>query len=245
MVLEVLGSSSKGNCYLLKSDNDILIVECGISFSTIKRSVTDLNKVKGVLITHEHKDHCKYFDSIVKSGFDVYASQGTNSVLKERVTENHHRRLKDMEAMKVYEIGEFKVMGFNVYHDVKEPFGFLIYHPECGTIMFATDTYLIGNKFSGVNHYLIEANYDRKTLFEEVNKGRTPKFQMRRVMESHFGLETCIYYLQSTDLSQVRNVVLLHLSDRHSDAVHMREEVEKAISVPCYVADKNFSIILQ
>ena len=35
MELKCLGTGSKGNCYLLKSGNDILILDCGISFDKI------------------------------------------------------------------------------------------------------------------------------------------------------------------------------------------------------------------
>lgn len=244
MKLKVLGSSSKGNCYLLESSKDILILECGISFKEIKKNIADLSKLQGVLITHEHGDHCKYFDVVAKSGFNVYASSGTNGVLRERIQSEYHRRLFDLKPMEMYSIGDFKVVGFNVFHDVKEPFGYLINHPECGTIMFATDTYLIRDNFKDVNHYLIEANYDRKTLFEAVNNGSTPKFQKDRVMHSHLGLETCIYYLQNTDMSKVKNIVLLHLSDRHSNAKLMVDTIEKEFSKPCFIADKGLEIIL-
>lgn len=55
MKLKVLGSSSKGNCYLLESDKEVLIIELGISFKEIKKALNfDISKVVGALVTHEH-----------------------------------------------------------------------------------------------------------------------------------------------------------------------------------------------
>lgn len=55
MQLVVLGSSSKGNCYLLQNENDCLIIEAGVRFKEVKE-VLDFNisKIRGVLISHEH-----------------------------------------------------------------------------------------------------------------------------------------------------------------------------------------------
>jgi len=55
MRLEVLGSSSSGNCYLLESKTGILILECGVPLIKVKRTIEfDLTKIRGVLLSHEH-----------------------------------------------------------------------------------------------------------------------------------------------------------------------------------------------
>lgn len=55
MILEVLGSSSKGNCYILKSAKDILILEAGVNVKDIKLALNfNFRDVVGCLITHEH-----------------------------------------------------------------------------------------------------------------------------------------------------------------------------------------------
>jgi hypothetical protein len=45
MVLKVLGSSSKGNCYILENSQEALIIEAGISFSKV-RSATFAGCIK-------------------------------------------------------------------------------------------------------------------------------------------------------------------------------------------------------
>ena len=55
MILKVLGSSSKGNCYLLKSAKDVLILEAGVTIKDIKIGLDfNFRDVVGCLITHEH-----------------------------------------------------------------------------------------------------------------------------------------------------------------------------------------------
>ena len=39
MKLKILGSSSNGNCYVLETRNESLIIECGVRLSRIKRAL--------------------------------------------------------------------------------------------------------------------------------------------------------------------------------------------------------------
>lgn len=51
--LKVLGSSSKGNGYVLECDNEVLIIELGVKFSEILKGIDyKWNKVVGALCSH-------------------------------------------------------------------------------------------------------------------------------------------------------------------------------------------------
>ena len=53
--LKCLGSSSAGNCYLLSTENETLILDCGISAKEIKKGLDfDLGGIVGVAVTHSH-----------------------------------------------------------------------------------------------------------------------------------------------------------------------------------------------
>lgn len=55
MRLHVLGSGSEGNTYLVNCDNDILILDCGISLKDTKIALNfDLSKIVGCFISHSH-----------------------------------------------------------------------------------------------------------------------------------------------------------------------------------------------
>src|SRR5689334_18059148 len=89
MNLKIINSGSSGNCYILESDTTALIIECGVPMKEIMQGLDfNLNKVAGVLVSHEHKDHCKSVKDIVAAGLDVYASDGTIAALKLAA---HHR----------------------------------------------------------------------------------------------------------------------------------------------------------
>lgn len=55
MKLKCLASGSSGNCYLLSSDTENLILDCGISIMEIKKALDfDLGGIVGVVVTHAH-----------------------------------------------------------------------------------------------------------------------------------------------------------------------------------------------
>lgn len=58
MKLKVIGSGSSGNCYILESDNEALVIEAGLPFMEVKKALNfNIMKIKAVIITHIHSDH--------------------------------------------------------------------------------------------------------------------------------------------------------------------------------------------
>lgn len=55
MELICLGSSSSGNCYLLNSESECLVLEAGLPFKEVKKALDfNVSKIQGVVISHEH-----------------------------------------------------------------------------------------------------------------------------------------------------------------------------------------------
>jgi len=55
MHLKVIGSSSKGNGYVLISDTGSLLIECGVLFKQIRQALDfNFSGVHGCLISHAH-----------------------------------------------------------------------------------------------------------------------------------------------------------------------------------------------
>jgi hypothetical protein len=102
--------------------------------------------------------------------------------------------------------------------------------------MFLTDSCRCDYKFSGLNHVLIECNYHTKKLIENINAGITFASQRERLMITHMELNTCREYLRGSDLSEVRNIVLLHLSNDNSDETLFVSEIQKLTGKPVYAA---------
>lgn len=128
-------------------------------------------------------------------------------------------------------IGNFNVMPFALEHDVP-CFGFIVHHPECGILVYLTDTMYSKVVFGmPVNHWLIEANYDSEIL-DELDKS----FLRERVMNSHMSIETTLGLLKCNDLSKTRTIVLCHLSDRNSDAKAFEQRAVHQTGKPVYIA---------
>lgn len=201
-----------------------LLLECGISFKDIQKSLNfETSKLAGVLVTHEHRDHCKGLDSVLKRGLNVYMSKGT----KEALAMEHHR-IKTVESKKQFEVGSWTALPFDVQHDVSEPLGFLLQSESGEKLLFATDTYYIKYKFTGVNYLMIECNYDQETLNRNVLNGYVHPAMRKRVMKSHFSLENLLEFFKANDLSKVQEIWLLHLSDGNSNEERIRTEVARA-----------------
>lgn len=224
MKLKVISTGSIGNAYILSNENEALLIECGVKIDAIKKALDfDLSKVVGCLCTHEHMDHSKSIWDVMKLGIDVYASAGT---LKARYV-NEQSRAKAIVSKQNFNIGNFKIMAFDVMHDAKEPLGFLIEHPDCGKVLFITDTYYCKYTFPGLNNIIIEANYSKEIIDRKFGPESGKEFLRNRILKSHFSLAHCKEMLAANDLSQVNNIVLIHLSDSNSDEKQFVKEVSE------------------
>lgn len=232
MKLKVLGSSSRGNSYMLETDSQVLVIEAGIRLSEVKKAIGfDVSKIIGCLITHEHGDHAAHVHDFTRAAIDVYCSRGTAS----RFNASH--RLHKVKSGEMLRIGDFKVLPFDVVHDAAEPFGFLINHPESGNILFLTDTFYSEFTFTGLNNIILEVNYDLNILEKNIESGRLNPSIRNRIVTSHMSLQTAIDLLHANDLSQVNNIVLIHLSDGNSHADNFKTEIERTTGKTVTVAD--------
>ena len=238
MNLKVIGTGSKGNCYILENENEALIIECGVNVQSIKQALNfNVSKVCGCLVTNEHQDQAKSANELIKSGINVYASAGTFKALQ---IENH--RAISMQNKVAFAIGNFTVMPFDVHHDAAEPFGFIIKHNECGNVLFLTDTFYCAYTFNNIHNIIIEANYSKKIIDKKFGAESGKEFLRNRILKSHMSLENCLTTLSANDLSKVNNIVLIHLSDSNSNEIEFKEAVEGATGKTVTVASNGTSL---
>ena len=69
MKIQTIASGSKGNCTVVICDSTKLIIDMGISFLTLKKSLEEnslsFSDFSGILITHCHKDHIKGLSTFI------------------------------------------------------------------------------------------------------------------------------------------------------------------------------------
>lgn len=238
MKLTILGSSSAGNCYILQNQTEALILEAGIRFSDVQRAIDfDLKKICACLVSHEHGDHASQAAAFIEHCIPTYASAGTIDAIQLKSS-----YMKRCEARRQFSAGRFSVLPFAVKHDATEPLGFLINHPDTGTILFASDTYYLPNRFANLRHMLLECNYIESVLRENVATGRVPEVVAERVHQSHMELETTLGVLRANDLTHVRNIVLIHVSGNNSDRELMRRRAVEVTGKNVVVAQSGLVI---
>ena len=233
MDIRVLASGSAGNCYCVSDGSTSLLLECGISVKQIRRGLGfGLTNVAACLVSHEHQDHAKAVADVLRAGVEVYTSPGTIKALG-----LEHHRLRPVRAKETFKVGTWTVRAFETQHDAQEPLGFLLHSRASNErLLYATDTYYIRYKFPGLTHIMVECNYAKDILYENVKRGAVPEVFKNRLLTSHFSLENVKEFLKANDLSQVREIWLLHLSDGNSDAERFKREVQALTGRPVYIA---------
>ena len=221
MRFEALASSSAGNAYVVSDKETRILLECGISHSKLQKlSGFKLSEFQACLVSHEHKDHAKSVSELIRRGMEVYMSQGTAEALE---TEG----VSTVESMEQFNVGGLDIVPFATFHDAREPLGFLIKSRVDGDVLvFATDTVNLRYKFPGLNILAIEANYD-KAILERCEK--MPEKVRYRITNSHMEIDTLCDYLRTLDLTQCREIHLLHLSDATSHEGHFLNKVARAV----------------
>ncbi|MCI6672399.1 MAG: MBL fold metallo-hydrolase [Prevotellaceae bacterium] len=239
MELKILGSSSAGNAYLFDNGKEALLVECGVSFKEIQKAVAfDIRRIKGCIVSHEHGDHTRHLKGVMAARIPIYMSEGTAKALKEE----NNPQITTIKRLNVFNIGGFKIQGFDVQHDAAEPMGYLLQHKETGVTLFATDTYYLKYRFEGLSNILIECNYRKDILDENTRLGIIAKPQRDRTIKSHLSYETCKEILQANDLKKVNNIVLIHLSAANSNAEEFKKGIKELTGKNVCVADKGVTI---
>lgn len=230
-MIKPLASSSSGNAYLVGGRSPLLL-DCGLPFRQLQKATGyQLASLAGCLLSHEHKDHSKAAKDLLKAGMDLYTSQGT----AEALGLNHHR-LHIIRAREQFQVGGWTVLPFETQHDAAEPLGFLLAGGG-EKILYATDTFYIRYRFSGLTHILLEINFAQDILDANIERGLSPAHR-RRVMRSHMSLETAKDFFRANDLSKVREIWLCHLSDGNSDSERFKREIQALTGKPVYVAEK-------
>lgn len=206
MKLYVIHSESKGNATIVEHDGRVLLIDMGISLTSLKATLAKLNKnlynIDAMLLTHEHTDHTKGICYLPP--LPIYTLEGTYE------SENVNYVL----PYKQFQIGPFKITPVNTSHDVNNPTGFVI-KTECEKLVYITDTGMIGkrtlNKCKNADYYVFESNHDVDMLW----KTNRPYFLKRRILSNkgHLSNEQSANYLVNLIGENTKEIILAHLSE--------------------------------
>lgn len=217
--LKCLGSGSQqGNCYLLSTDTETLILDCGIPIKEIKRGLGyDIKRVSAVLTTHRHQDHFKSAKDFKEMGIKV---------IKPWENPKQKQIIKGGWIVKWFDLTTLDGKWTHTNTDGTECpcYGFYITHPDMGRLIYITDTEFVKWRFTGINHILISCNYMKKYLSDDEAK-------RNHVLRGHMELDTVKDFVKVNKSNALRNAILCHLSGESANGEEMVEEVEKVAGI--------------
>ena len=230
--LRIVGSSSRGNAYILDCGDEQLIIELGCGWNDILSNIKyDLSNVRGCLVSHRHKDHSKSIPNALKYGLSVYSCKDVQSI---------HSEVKVLKKGVKTRIGGFLIQPIPLKHNV-ECIGFVIDNPATNRIVFATDCESFPYKIKGVSHFLIEANNDESLIIDHLCDG----YNSRSMSGNHLEINDTIDALKRNYSPALQTVVLCHLSDGNSNAEDFKQRVQTELGFPnVYVAESGMIIEL-
>ena len=217
MKVKTIASGSKGNCTIVLCDETNIIIDMGISYLTLKKSLEEnslsFDNFSGILVTHCHKDHTKGLASLInKTKLPVYIPEGMYESLKEFVPYAKCIFIDDE-----FEINDVKIELIHTSHDAPSSVGFIIEHNN-KSLVYVTDTGYINRKYLarmvGKDAYIIESNHDEVMLMD----GPYPRFLKERVIsdKGHLSNRTTAKYLKKIIGNNTKNVLLAHLSETNN-----------------------------
>lgn len=234
MRLKILNSNSDGNCIILQSAEEQLMLDCGVDYkSTMVGLDFNISNLSGILATHHHIDHIR--------SIDKFADKGIPTIMPFNDDCKHYSLKKG---------SRFRAKAFAIKNTRDEwchsngdgspcpVYGFIVEHEEMGKLLYATDFNVMKYKFIGLNHIIMECNYDMDLLDD------TGEAKENHVFSGHSSLQQVCRFLERNDNSQLKTVVLSHISQSNGDPKHFIEEVSKIVSCPVYIAKKGLNINL-
>lgn len=218
MRYQVLSSGSKGNLIFIQTKETNILLDAGISPKEIKnRSDINLQNIDAIFITHEHSDHVKYLEQLVKlTSATIYISELSFKQL-------YPKYIKSIEGLKVkflqpntqIKLKDVNVFTLNLQHDSACCYGY-IFVSEKKSLAYCTDTGFIPLPYiellKKVDSLIIEANHDVAML---QNSSR-PWYLKNRILSinGHMSNKICGEILNKIiNARKVKNVVLAHLSE--------------------------------
>ena len=228
MDIKIIASGSSGNAYLIGDGKTRLLLDAGISFKRIQVGCGfQTRKIAACLVTHRHGDHAMAIPKLLQRGIPVYSNTNVAEI---------HKGVQALTVLKERTIGTLRILPFEVEHDV-ECYGYQVTSIETGEkLVYVTDSAYVKYTFSGLTHIMIEANYAQEIIIDNAKHERIPLYLAERVIQTHMSIETLLDLLQANDMSKVRQIYLLHLSDNNSDAEAFKRQVQQETGAEVYIA---------
>lgn len=249
-IFQILGSSSGGNCALLKTEQSTILVDVGFSAKKIGELLTNigesLDNIDAVFLTHEHSDHAQGIRGLAKrSELPIFANRDTADAVQAKLTKKPNWQI--FQTGTAFKFRDLFVRSISIPHDAYDPVGYTFHWGETGDLFnpprglaWITDLgYIpahVREHMNTVDTLVLEANYD-DTLLENDEKRPWSTKQRIRGRHGHLSNDDAYEVLHSLNgNSMVREVYIAHLSKDCNTIAHVKE---RFASLHC---EKSFKI---
>lgn len=246
-----MGSGSSGNCYLLYTDSDALLIDAGIGVRALKKHLRDyglsVSRINNILITHDHADHVKSVGSLSKDNqLRVYATRRVhagisgNWCVKNKIAGSLAVVIEKNEE---FTLGDFKITPFEVPHDSFDNVGYKI-EAEGVTFCLMTDVGIVTDEMkpfiSAADYLVIEANHDTEML----RNGNYPQHLQDRILgpRGHLSNRDCGIAIAENASPRLKHVWLCHLSDENNHPELAKKTVEQVLASYGILAGVDFQV---
>ena len=217
-------SGSSGNCYFVGKQDEGVLVDVGINAKQIVTSLMkndlSMNCVKAILITHDHIDHVKGLDVLMKNyPVPIYAHADCLQGLAEgNATKGVDASLfHELEPLQPFEICGITIEAFPVMHDGRGAVGYHFEY-EGHTLTIATDIGMLDKvvkeQIRRADNLVIESNYD----VEMLEKGSYPYILKQRIAGpfGHLSNNESARFVAEIYHPGMKNIMLCHLSENNN-----------------------------
>lgn len=154
-VIPLGGSGEIGkNCTVLETEDDLIVVDCGISFPHEEHHGVDIvipafdylrekkEKFRGLIVTHAHEDHVGALSFLLPEfKVPVYCTPLAEALVRSKLEERV--RMVDVEIERMlpgerFSVGGFDIEPVRVTHSIPETCA-LAFHTEHGVVLFTAD----------------------------------------------------------------------------------------------------------
>jgi len=238
--VSILASGSSGNITLLETQNTRLLIDAGLgkreTLARLAAIEKDVEHLDGILITHEHSDHCNGLPQMLGLWkAPLYVTEQTMDALHRALPERLEKRLRGVETIHAGQrfcVGDIEIHAFAIPHDAADPIGFT-FRADGVKMALVTDLgympELVKVHLREADCLMLESNHDLDML----KVGPYPWVVKQRVLSrtGHLSNHAVSEYLADPDGfdARARYLVLAHLSQENNNPDLARLSAEEAL----------------
>lgn len=240
-------SSSSANSTFIGTRGHGILVDAGCSFRALKNALelidTHFDGIEAIFITHEHSDHIKALEQIIKhTKIPVFMSEKSAAAGIQRGLIPERAQFYDPRDG--YKSAQFEVSCFNTSHDSADSVGYKIRFKD-EMFGICTDTGYITDETEkallGCKTVLLESNYDEDMLRRNPNYSADLK---RRITgaQGHLANPDCARFAEKLVRSGTRHLILGHLSRENNTPATAIGCTKRHLEQCGLTAEKDFTI---